>query len=72
MAKETGEKKDCCSKKGREVNGGGEAVYGFGLFGALFYYLSHAGSFGAVVLGIVKAFVWPAMLVYHLFTYLKL
>jgi hypothetical protein len=75
MAKE--EKNDCCAdnknmcKVCPKGNGGG-AVYGFGLIGALVYYLSHAGSFGAVLLGILKSLVWPAMFVYHIFTYLKL
>ena len=50
----------------------GGAVYAFGLFGALFYYLSNAGSFGGVVMGILKSLVWPAMMVYHLFDFLKM
>ncbi|MCF8237794.1 MAG: hypothetical protein K9I85_06535 [Saprospiraceae bacterium] len=41
------------------------AVYGFGFIGAAVYYLSHATSFLAGVIGFLKALVWPAFLVYH-------
>lgn len=41
------------------------AVYGFGLIGAAFYYIGTATSFGAGVLGVLKAIVWPAILVYQ-------
>jgi hypothetical protein len=44
-------------------NGGG-AVYGMGFVGALFYFLQHAGSFSSVVMGVLKAIVWPALLVF--------
>jgi hypothetical protein len=43
-----------------------EAVYGFGLLGAWFYYLTTATSFWVGALGIVKGIIWPAMLVYEL------
>ncbi len=49
-----------------------EAVYAFGLFGAWFYYLSTATSFGMVLLGILKGFVWPAILVYEILKYLQM
>lgn len=52
--------------------GGGEAVYGLGFIGALVYYLQHATSFWIGVLGILKALVWPAMLVYQLLNFLKM
>jgi hypothetical protein len=45
-------------------------IYGLGLIGAWIYYLSHAGTFWMGVLGILKGFVWPAMLVYELMKYL--
>jgi hypothetical protein len=47
-------------------------VYGLGFVGALVYFLQHAATFGAVVLGILKAMVWPAMLVYKLLELVKL
>jgi hypothetical protein len=46
--------------------GGGNAVYGLGLIGALVYYIQQAGGFWSVVLGILKALVWPAFAVYYL------
>jgi len=46
--------------------GGSSAVYGMGLIGALVFYIQHADSFWMSVLGILKAIVWPAMLVYKL------
>jgi hypothetical protein len=46
--------------------------YGLGLIGALIYYLQHATTFGMGIFGVLKAIVWPAILVYHLFGLLKL
>ncbi len=40
------------------------AVYGFGMIGAAIYFLQHATSFGEVVMGLLKAIVWPGMFVY--------
>ena len=45
---------------------GGGAVYGFGLIGALVFYIQQADSFMAGFIGILKAVVWPAMMVYKL------
>jgi hypothetical protein len=44
--------------------GGGDAVYGIGLIGALVYYIQQADGFWVGVLGVLKALVWPAFLVY--------
>jgi hypothetical protein len=41
------------------------AVYGLGLIGAIIYYVSAASTFWAGALGILKALVWPAFLVYE-------
>jgi hypothetical protein len=46
--------------------GGGSAVYGLGLIGALVYYIQQASGFWPIILGILKAFVWPAFVVYYL------
>ena len=45
---------------------GGSAVYGFGFIGAAVYFIGHATSFWMGVLGILKAMVWPALLVYKM------
>ena len=50
----------------RRAAGGGNAVYGLGLIGALIYYIQQADGFWAVILGILKAVVWPAFVVYDL------
>ncbi len=46
------------------------AVYGFGLIGAMIYYVSTATTFWIGVLGILKAIVWPAIIVYELLKFL--
>ena len=43
------------------------AVYGLGLIGAAVYFIMQATPFWMGVLGILKAIVWPAILVYELF-----
>lgn len=45
------------------------AVYGLGLIGAAVYYISHAVSFWAGVIGFLKALVWPVFLVYEAFKF---
>jgi len=42
------------------------------LIGALVYYLQHATTFVVGLVGIVKAIVWPAMVVYKLLEFLKM
>lgn len=46
--------------------GTGGAVYGLGFIGAAIFYIQHASGFWAGVVGILKALVWPAFLVYKL------
>lgn len=48
------------------------AVYGLGFIGALVYFISHACSFWMGVLGILKAIVWPAVLVYEVMKHLAM
>jgi hypothetical protein len=47
-------------------HGGGGAVYGLGFIGSAIYYISTATGFWMGVLGVLKAIVWPAFLVYGL------
>jgi len=51
--------------------GGGNAVYGLGLIGALVFYIQQADGFWNGVLGVLKALVWPAFLVYDLLKFLS-
>jgi hypothetical protein len=50
--------------------GGGNAVYGLGLIGALVWFIRQADSFWPGVLGVLKAIVWPAFVVYDLLRFL--
>ena len=44
---------------------GGGAVYGMGMIGAAVYFIGHAAGFWLGVLGLLKAIVWPAFLIYY-------
>lgn len=74
-AEETVKCEDCMHHHGHKRMGGahaGGAVYGIGMIGALVYYLTTAASFWLGVLGILKAIVWPAFVVFELMKYLHL
>lgn len=51
-------------------NGAMGGAYGLAFIGALVYYIQHATTFGMGVIGVLKAMVWPAMVVYHLMGHL--
>ena len=46
------------------------AVYGLGFIGAAIFFIKTATSFGVGALGVLKALVWPAVLVYKAFEFL--
>ncbi len=48
------------------ANNGGGLVWVLGVIGAAVYYIQQAQSFQDGALGILKALVWPAILVYKL------
>jgi len=50
----------------------GGGIYGLAFIGALIYFLQNAESFWIGVLGVLKAIVWPALLVYEILKYLKI
>tara|TARA_B100000315_G_C14136020_1_gene389166 strand:- start:94 stop:288 length:195 start_codon:yes stop_codon:yes gene_type:complete len=52
-------------KCGTGCNGSG-CAYFLGVIGAAVYYISTAAGFWAGVLGVLKALVWPAFLIFHL------
>lgn len=54
----------------KHYNCSGGFTYFLGAIGAAVYYISTAASFGAGVVGVLKALVWPAFLVYKLLKFL--
>jgi len=57
--------KSIVMKKDVKNNAPASAVYGIGLIGAAIYYISAATGIWMGVLGVLKALVWPAFLVYE-------
>jgi hypothetical protein len=51
---------------GGAANGG----YGLGFIGALVYWIQQADDFGEGLVGVLKAIVWPAFLVYDALDFL--
>ena len=58
--------------KRMRADGTSSATYGLAFVGALIYFVQHATSFWGVVLGILKAIIWPAVLIYKLLEFLKM
>ena len=55
----------------KRVEGGtSSAIYGLGFIGAAIYYITTAATFWAGVVGVLKAAVWPAFLVFEALKYL--
>lgn len=48
------------------------AIYGFGVIGAAVYFIQTSNGFWMGVLGILKAIVWPAMVIYKVLELMKL
>ncbi len=61
-----------CKSRGGVCNGAAGGVYGLGFVGAAIYFIGQATTFWMGVLGVLKAIVWPAMLVYELLKFLKM
>lgn len=57
----------CCHHSNRNAAASGGGLYGLGFIGAAIYFISGAATFGAGVIGFLKALVWPAFLVYEAF-----
>jgi hypothetical protein len=68
---EASEKKRC-NNKHVNANSSSGAVYGMAFIGAAVYFIQHSATFWMGALGILKALVWPAILVYKLLEYLKM
>ena len=69
-------KQEYQGRKSGHGHGGGSGVAGGAYFvafvGAAVYYIMQATTFWTGVLGFLKACVWPAMLIFRLFEYLKM
>ncbi|MCD6011898.1 MAG: hypothetical protein K0Q79_1760 [Flavipsychrobacter sp.] len=56
----------------RVKTGASGGIYFLAFIGSLVYYLQHAATFGAGVIGFLKAIVWPAFVVYEIMKYLNM
>ena len=72
MITETNSNNQNNQKAARQVAAASAPVYGIGLLGAWFYYLTTATSFWDGLLGLLKGVFWPAILVYELMKFLGL
>ena len=65
---------NCDHSSRRCMCGGGTsgAIYCFAVLGAAIYFIQQATSFWGGVLGVLKAIVWPALLIYKLLEFLKM
>lgn len=76
------EKTNCCSdyvlKRGKDnhhnycSHNHSDAIYGLGIIGALFYFLSSATTFSLVMIGIGKSIFWPAFVLFKVLTLLEM
>ena len=57
-------------KSNKQYVSSGDGLYFIGFIGAAIYFVSQATGFWNGALGILKAMVWPAFLVYESFKYL--
>jgi len=75
------ETKECCGdedykkyvfKHHRHGNGGMcGGVYGLAFIGAAIYFIQQSSTFWMGVLGVLKAMVWPALIIYKVLEILK-
>ena len=71
------QEKECCQKnwknrcRNMHQNGGPGTFYGLGFVGAVVYFLQQAHTFQQGVIGVLKAIVWPALLIYRVLGFFK-
>ena len=72
MSDESNQGKMMC--KGHRSHGCGDqgAIYGFGVIGALFYFLQGVNGFVPVMIGIGKAVFWPAFVIFKVLMMLQI
>ncbi|RPH94576.1 hypothetical protein EHM69_07020 [candidate division KSB1 bacterium] len=65
---------DSCRPNKKRIDGCGAfgGIYGFAFIGAAVYYIQHSAGFWEGVLGVLKAIVWPAFVLYKVFEMLKM
>lgn len=57
----------CNKNNNRNYSSGVDCVYGLGVIGAAIFFIGKATTFGAGALGLLKAILWPAFMVYEVF-----
>ena len=69
-----GSSKGCSSKNKNGMHSGGMlgGAYFLTIVGAAVYFMQHAATFWGGVLGLLKAFVWPAFVIYKVLEILGL
>lgn len=72
MQKEESTKQEKCMPHTNSHNGMMGGAYGLAFIGAAVYFVQQADGFWKGVLGILKAMVWPAILIYKVFSLLNL
>ena len=61
----------CCGGKKMDFSCNNQnAIYGIGLIGAMVYFISTSHGFASILLGVLKAFIWPALVVFQLMKFL--
>lgn len=58
------------NKYNAAAQGGGNAVYGLGLIGALVYYIQNSEGIWGFIVAVFQALVWPAFVIYDLIGFL--
>lgn len=58
--------------KNKQGGGDSGAIYGLGMVGAAIYFIQNANTFGEGMLGLLKAVLWPAILVHKVLGVLSL
>jgi uncharacterized membrane protein len=64
--------KESKKMKNHGSSGMAGAAYFMGFIGAAVFYIQQAATFGAGVIGFLKAIVWPAFLVYELLQHIMM
>ncbi|MCL5795220.1 MAG: hypothetical protein M1338_02590 [Patescibacteria group bacterium] len=75
MTKDKEETENCCIKTKWQGNGHGAmggCFYFLTFIGVAVYYVQQSTTFWMGVLGVLKAIVWPAILIYKIFTMLHM